>query len=317
MGWNFNKYRSEKLYRRFIQVFGSRFYIDRKRDPGKSIFIAGTARSGTTWLADLISSQIPCRLMFEPFNSKQVSEYQAFEYFQYMRPGQPEDVLFTFANRVFTGEIRNRWIDRKNENFLPQFRLIKEIRANLLLKWLHDSFPEVPFLFIIRHPCAVVHSRMELGWATDQDIDPFLKQPNLISDHLSNHIDFIQSVASEEEKHALVWCISNLVPLKQFCSDSLRIIFYENICIQPEEELSKIIHYLQHHDKPLRMINANKPSTTSLLSSAVVAGKDKLTRWTKNLSTEQVNRILNVVTEFGLDYLYGESTVPLERKNQA
>jgi hypothetical protein len=317
MGWNSNKYWSEKLYRRVIQVFGSHFYIDGKRDAGKSIFVAGTARSGTTWLADLISSQIPCRLMFEPFNSKRVGEYQAFEYFQYMRPGQHDDVLFAFANKVFTGEIRNRWIDRKNENLLPQFRLIKEIRANLLLKWLHDSFPEIPFLFILRHPCAVVLSRMDLGWATDQDIEPFLKQPKLISDHLSNHIDFIKSVTSDEEKHAIIWCISNLVPLKQFCPGNLQVVFYENLCTQPEEEFSKVIHYLKHNDKHLKMINPDKPSTTSLLSSAVVTGKDKLTRWKKNLSSEQIKRILNVVNEFGLDYLYGESTTPIERKHQA
>ena len=306
----FNKFWSEKLYRRALQAFGSRLFRDSDRDPGKSILVAGAARSGTTWLAELISTQIPCRLMFEPFNTDLVCEYREFKYFQYMRPGEHNETLYAFAQKVFNGEIRNHWIDRKNENLLPRFRLIKEIRANLLLKWLHDNFPGIPFLFIIRHPCAVVLSRMELGWATDRDIESFLTQQYLIDDHLSDHMELIRSSKSDEEKHAIIWCVSNLIPLKQFPPDDLRIIFYENLCLQPDEEFSKILQRIQQKDKPLTAIRADKPSTTSKISSAVVTGQDKISRWSNCLTTRQITKILNVVSEFGLSFLYDESLIP-------
>jgi hypothetical protein len=312
-----NMFWTEKVFRRIVQIFGSRFYIDVNRDIGKSILVAGTARSGTTWLADIIAGQISCRLLFEPFNSNLVGEYQAFQYFQYMRPDQQDASLYAFARKVFSGQIRNQWVDKKNEIFLPKFRLIKEIRANLLLRWLHQNFPEVPLFFIIRNPCAVVLSRMELRWATDRDIEPFLTQPNLIDDHLSDHIDFIKNVDSDEEKHAIIWCVSNLIPLKQFPPEKLQIIFYENLCTQPEKELSTVFKYIQRTDKPLRTFQFNRPSITSKTTSAVVTGKDKISRWKNQLTTVQINKILNVVSTFDLDYLYGESLVPnnLETKN--
>ena len=171
---------SRKLFRRVVQGFGSRFYVNPDADLRKSILVAGTARSGTTWLGDLIASQIPCRILFEPFNPDLVPEYRSFSYFQYMRPGSENLEFRAFARMVFTGEIRNRWVDRQNERIVSEYRLIKEIRANLALKWLHDNFPEIPIIFLMRHPCAVVSSRMELGWATDSDIQPFLSQSDLL-----------------------------------------------------------------------------------------------------------------------------------------
>ena len=96
--------------------------------------MSGTARSGTTWLGDLIASQIPSRILFEPFNRDLVSDIRQFHYFQYMRPGTENPAFFSFAQKVFMGEIRNRWIDHQNERIISKFRLVKEIRANLALK---------------------------------------------------------------------------------------------------------------------------------------------------------------------------------------
>jgi hypothetical protein len=90
-----------------------------------------------------------------------------------MRPGTENPEFHPSAHKVLTGRIHNRWIDRQNEQIRSKYRLIKEIRINLSLKWLHDRFPEVPILFLLQHPCAVVSSRMELNWATDRDIEPF------------------------------------------------------------------------------------------------------------------------------------------------
>jgi hypothetical protein len=238
-------------------------------------------------------------------------EYRGYHYFQYMRSDQQDKVLYSFARKVFTGEIRNRWIDRKNEVLFPKFRLIKEIRANLLLAWLHFNFPEVPFLFIIRHPCAVVLSRMELGWATDKDIEPFLSQPDLLNDYLSDYHDLIMRAGSDEEKHAIIWCVSNLVPLKQFQSNGMRITYYEDLCNQPEEELSKTFEHMEQIDISLGIIQPDKPSPTTKVTSAVVTGKDKISRWKKALTSSQITKILTIVEEFGLGHLYGDSLTPL------
>src|SRR5512139_1271054 len=118
-----------KLYRRTIQLFGSHLYFNPGRDLQKRFMVAGAARSGTVWLADMIGSQIPCRFMFEPFNPNLVQEYREFNYFQYMRAGTDNEKLYKFAYHVLSGDIRNAWIDHQNEHIFPKYRLIKDIRA--------------------------------------------------------------------------------------------------------------------------------------------------------------------------------------------
>lgn len=297
---------------------GSHFYVNPDPDPARSILVAGAARSGTTWLGDLISSKIPCRILFEPFNPDLVPEYRNFNYFQYMRPEQQDPQFHSFTEKVFRGEIRNAWIDRQNEQLFSTHRLIKEIRANLALKWIHDHFPQVPILFLLRHPCAVVLSRMDLGWATDGDIQPFLSQPDLVSDYLSEHVDFIRSAKTDEEKHAIIWCVSNLIPLRQFRSGELTVVYYENLCcIQPEIELRSIFAALGQTYGAAVMDKLNRPSQTTRESSPVVDGIDKIAHWKRKLSPSQIENILRVVERFGLDTVYNDSLVPLNEMHPA
>lgn len=306
-------FRFRKSYRRAIQLVGSHLYINPNPDIHRSILVAGTARSGTTWLADLIASQIPSRILFEPFNHDLVPDYHYFHYFQYMRQDVENPELYAFAQKVFKGEIRNRWIDRQNERVFSKIRLIKEIRANLALKWLHDNFPEVPILFIMRHPCAVVLSRMELGWATDSDIESFLSQPQFMEDYLLPYLDLIRSARTNEEKHAVIWSVSNLVPLKQFRSNELKVIYYENLCTQPEMELPEIFKTIGYQYSSRLASHRNQPSQTARSGSAIVTGADKIGNWKQKLSHSQIDNILRVVQAFGLNHLYGDSTLPLNK----
>lgn len=296
-----------------MQEIASRFYINPEADSQKSILIAGTARSGTTWLGDLIASQIPSRILFEPFNPDLVPEYRNFNYFQYMRPGTENLEFRVFAHKVFTGEIRSRWIDRQNERIHSEYRIIKEIRINLALKWLHDNFSEVPILLLLRHPCAVTASRMELNWATDRDIEPFLSQPDLVEDHLAPYMEIIKHAKTDEEKHAVIWSVSNLVPLRQFQPNEIRIVYYEHLCTQPEIELPAVFASIGQTYRDTERNMVNRPSQTTRPSSAVVDGTDKISAWQKKLSDRQIRNVLRVVSEFGLDHLYGDSLLPLSK----
>ena len=302
-----------KLSRRAVQLIGSRLYLNPDSELHKSILVAGTARSGTTWLGDLIAAQIPCRILFEPFNPNLVPEYQGFNYFQYMRPGTEHPEFHAFARKVFSGDIRNRWIDHQNERIISEYRLIKEIRANLTLKWLHDSFPEIPIVFLIRHPCAVVSSRMELGWDTDRDIEPFLSQPDLVKDFLAPYIDLIKNARTVEEKHAIIWSVSNLVPLKQFKLDEIKIAYYESLCTQPEVELRAIFTSIGQTYKQAINEIIKRPSQTTRATSAIVDDTNKVSSWMKKLNATQVKNILRIVDAFGLGHVYGESVLPLRQ----
>jgi Sulfotransferase family len=301
-------WRHQRLYRRVIQTACSKLYRDAESLTSNSVMIAGTARSGTTWLADIIASQRPCRIMFEPFHSQLVSKFGAFHYFHYMRPTEPNPELLSYCHRIFTGDIRHRWIDRQVEHLFPQYRLIKEIRANLFLKWLKDMFPEVPLLFIVRHPCAVVASRLQLGWATDTDIDSFLSQPDLVEDFLSTKLDVIHRADTAAEKHALIWCIHHLVPFKQFNPTDLNVVFYEDLCLQPELQIPRIFRAIGQEFDDSVYEHLSIPSVTTSRRNGI-----RIDRWQEELSKRQIDDILRTVDAFGLGDIYGNSPTPLTR----
>jgi hypothetical protein len=227
-----------------------------------------------------------------------------------MRPTEENEELYAYCRHLLTGNIRDPWIDRQVEHLFPRQRVIKEIRANLFLKWMNTKFPDIPLLFIIRHPCAVVLSRMELDWATDSDIEPFLSQEKLIDDHLSDKMEIIKGAKTAEEKHAIIWSISNLIPLRQFHSDGLHIIFYEDLCVQTEKEIPKIFEAIGMTYDDSVFNHILKPSTTTIGTSAIVTGRDKVTRWKEKLSSDQIDSIYSVVERFGLENLYGDSCLP-------
>lgn len=71
---------SRRYCRRAIQLFASHVYLDPNPDIRRSILVAGTTRSRTTWLGNLIASKIPGRIFFESFNSERVREYRRFHF---------------------------------------------------------------------------------------------------------------------------------------------------------------------------------------------------------------------------------------------
>ena len=299
--------RARRVFRRSVL---RRLY----RDPGggveQSILVAGTGRSGTTWLADLIDAAVPTRLMFEPFHSRLVEPFRSFSYFPYRRPDASDEALREYSERVFTGRIRHSWVDRAVSHLRSDRRLVKEIRAHLFLKWIKVQFPDLPLVFIVRHPCAVVASRIRCGWATEGDLAPMLVQPELVEDYLAERADLIEAAERPEEKHALIWCIHNLVPLSQLAEHDHCLVSFERLVSTPRREMTRVLEYLGCSGSQLPERRIGRPATTSLSTSAVVRGESPLSQWRECLSSAQERRILAIVDGFGLGGLYRDSLGP-------
>jgi hypothetical protein len=303
------RWQMQRLLRPARRALLRRLYRDNNRRLADSILVAGTARSGTTWLGDVLVGENG-RILFEPFHPHKIAALRGLSYFPYLRPDEANAQLAAYARQVFSGAIRHPWIDREIGQLRPTFRVIKEIRTNLCLKWLRVQFPEVPQLLIVRHPCAVALSRRQLGWATDSDILAFLEQWSLLQDHLAPHLDTIHRAETDLEKHAVIWCVSHLIPLRQFAPGELTIIFYEDLCLRPERELARIERAVGRPFPPTTLAALGKPSATTTVASAVLTGDNRVTRWQNSLTTAEIGQILAVVAAFGLDGLYGDSPLP-------
>jgi hypothetical protein len=248
-------------------------------------------------------------VMFEPFNPEHVAECRPFHYFQYMRPDAEDPALLSFCTRLVNGDLRGRWIDGHATRVFSRFRLIKDIRPTLMLRWFHERFPQVPVIYLLRHPCAVALSRMRLNWATDADVTRLLEQPRLVSDYLEPYLDIINSVRTDEEKHAVVWCVSNLVPLRQFAGGGWTLLYYERLRQHPERELPRLFEALdlEFDGRALRALP--RPSRTTRGSAPSTRGD--IGGWKHHLTPGQIDRILAVVAAFGLGHVYDDATAPL------
>jgi hypothetical protein len=249
--------------------------------------------------------------MWEPFNPHAVEAFSQFNDFQYLRTTDPAPHLYEYARTVLRGEIRHDWIDREIGRIFVEYRIIKEIRANLFLNWLHKKFPRAPLIFIVRHPCAVVLSRMEANWGADEDFDALMTQPRLIADHLQDRLDVIESARSTEAKQAVLWAVQHLVPIKQFRHEHLNIVFYENLCLMPEQEIPRIFQIIGHEFDASVYKYIEVPSRTTMRTSAIVTNDNKVTKWKGKLTKKQINDILSVIRGFDLDYIYGDQAIPL------
>lgn len=267
--------------------------------------VAGVARSGTTWLADVLAAGRRARVMFEPFHAQRVEGYRQFEYLQYLRPDTDDPALLAFAENVLRGRIRHpAWIDQNADHLFPRTRVIKDVRICLFLRWLTEHFPDVPAIFVVRHPCAVVASHLGLEWSVEQDFRSILAQPQLIEDHLTSHSDWMHGLRDQVDMLATIWSVENLVALRQLRGSNVPVVFYENLVWHPDRALPVLFPSIGREFDPAILRGLNRHSDTVFKGSPLYSGEDPTTAWKRRLTEEQIGRVLEIVERFGLGHLY-------------
>lgn len=276
--------------------------------PQDSIFLAGSGRSGTTWLSEIINHRNEYRYIFEPFYPDKVNICKNFRRKQYLRPENQREEYLGPARTIFSGGLRNTWSDRFNRKHLARRRLIKDIRANLLLGWMSSNFPEMPQILLLRHPCAVTKSRLKLGW---RDIlDETMEQENLAEDFLRPFEKEIQNASTPFERSIFLWCVENYVPLLQPECGSVYVLFYELLCTQPEGEVRRLFTFLEKDFDGDIGHSLKRPSSLSRGESAVVTGERPADSWMRSVGDAQRERAAEILALFGLDRIYGEDPMP-------
>lgn len=245
------------------------------------------------------------RDVFEPFHPGKVEDFRGFRSKQYLRPGDRREEFLAPARRVLSGEIRNGWTDRGGA-LVARRRLVKEIRANLLLGWMAENFPDMPIVLLVRHPCAVVSSRLALGWR--DNLDETMGQEELVQDHLLTMEEEILASRDPFERHLFLWCIDNYVPLKQFQPGGLHLCFYENLILDPEPELRRLFAALgQNFDEKI-LHRISHPS--QMTSRRGASGDHPVDGWRRGVTRRRLERTGEILGLFGLDRVYGEGPLP-------
>jgi hypothetical protein len=275
-----------------------------KGDHRDAVFLAGSGRSGTTWLSEVINYKGGYRYVFEPFNPARVSAFGHFRSKQYLRPDDTSEAFLEPARLALSGALKDPWTDRFNAKFVSRRRLIKDIRANLLLGWMRANFPGMPIILLLRHPCAVVTSRLALGWK--DNLDETMAQQELVEDFLLPVEAEIRAARDDFERHLFLWCIDNYVPLRQFAKGEIHLVFYEDLLENSEEGLRSLFGFLGEDLDDSVYDRLGRPSPLSRRDAPLPS----VDGWRAHVGAHQLERAREILALFGLDRVYGEGPMP-------
>ena len=84
-------------------------------DYRKTIFLAGSARSGTTWLQEIVNYNNEFRVLFEPFRPDKVEMISHWRKYQYLQADKTSSLYLDPMRDILSGKIKNIWVDTYNQ----------------------------------------------------------------------------------------------------------------------------------------------------------------------------------------------------------
>ena len=214
--------------------------IDLAGGPDAAVLVAGSARSGTTWVGSVLASMNGARQLFEPLvvNSRRelavplgrrLREGDLARNVQlYIRPDAGEQTpYFEPIRRILAGQVGGKWCDSQTRPGWYRSRVVKDIRANLSMAWMRRVWPGLRIVWVLRHPLAVVHSQLEhtrQRGSFDWSPDDVLQQPDLVADWLAPYVGRMTPTRELWQRLAHRWCIETLVPRLQRVHDGERVV---------------------------------------------------------------------------------------------
>jgi len=338
------------VYRPTLNRLRSSLIFQTNTDYKNSVLLSSGGRTGSTWVAETLTKGSRYRYLYEPFSLYRVlvtpyyqallpgkddgvAVYDPLHYWQdrppidnrlqYIRPNTSDVDLFSRAESVLTGRFHHPEVDQYN--YTPKVffakRFIKEVKSNLWLAWLHKQFPELKIILLIRHPIPTIQSRLagKSAVATAENRRYFRKlvlgQPQLVEDFLKPYISVLEAAETMFQQRLAVWCIQNLVPLSQLRQSDVRVVFYENFCVNPAVEISKLHAFLGRpsDERTIRKMlrNMQKPSATHHaegVESKSIEGLQQVSTWMKRTSKDHLEQTDDMLRAFGLNRLYSSSS---------
>ncbi|CAN5778154.1 hypothetical protein BH23ACT10_BH23ACT10_37710 [soil metagenome] len=217
-------------------------YLDARTGLSNAIYVSGSPRSGSTWLASILCDLLRYRLIFEPI--RHANDELAHFSNRFVDETEERLQLKRTVHGFLTGEVRLPYADRRNRRIIARGRIAKDVGSSLLLGWLRTTFPDLPIVFIVREPLLAVSSLMRMKWFTPRTPRFWLAQHGLMARHLNPLRGLIEASNSYVERCALEWCISNSVPLRQFRADAWVMVRYIDLFEKPRETLNRLTDYL-------------------------------------------------------------------------
>ena len=310
--------------------------------------IAGSGRSGTTWVQDALADANNLRPIFEPLHPW-VSEVGNRYAHRTLRPGETHPDLLQFLTDVCAGRGPQLWARYRRHprwlfppvssltsrrelgrlyrfwsSFVAEFPtlykasrrpapLVKCIRSNLMLGWLSQHC-DGRVVLIVRHPGAVIESELRGKWVPERVLDRFKRDAALHELTGNRYRTLLARRLNDVEALAARWVIENQYPIHWASADKVAVVHYERLKSAPGAEWQRLCAALDLPNVPTAAALA-KPSQQSSRSKpeSIVAGSTT-PRWLQKLTQAQVDAVQGVLDEVGFDLYSMRDAAPRATK---
>ena len=291
-----------------------------------TVVVAGSPRSGTTWLLELLRTLPGYKAMNEPLMYEEARNGHGFSWRTYLDPGAEAEAKRAYLGTILTGQlgISPAWYFEADsrptqlvEHATRDRLVVKFCRLNRMLHWFCGQFDVRGPVFIVRHPCAVVASMLRHE-AWDEDdfrgadrADHALhggSLPESLRDVFGPVLDRIET---QVEVLATMWCLDHYVPLIHHADGSYPwvLVPYERMVRRGREELRRITTALDV-EVTREMRNQLDEPSGSVRDQLHQDVERQLSKWRRRLSDRQVDDVLRIVDEVGLSDLYSRELEP-------
>jgi len=303
--------------------------------PARITLVAGTGRSGTTWLGKLFDASPEVLYKHEPDNWARVPFFAGLP--SRIDPGpeaegrraafqralasacwthclhfhRPPDFPKTYlppllpalaglglraAGRLGFGA-RLRLPLRPFVRGEPHL-VWKSVISNLRLAFLHETFPEMRIVLILRHPGGYVSSWLRgakhEGWSgfgarerLDDTIWPFPCPEHAVHAAAYQH-------GSDLERELIYWIVANETPLRALAgSPRLKVIVYEDLCAEPERHLRDLYDFcgLAFCETTRRFVAASTAEDDDAYHGVFKNPARVASRWREELAADQIETV--------------------------
>lgn len=303
--------------------------------------LLGSARSGTTWVQDVLAQANGRRTIFEPLNPEGDPRAKPFAHV-YLNANDEAPALAELLGEAVSGRGLRLWWDLRVSpphvfrwqspkgyaaqalytfRGLTRYRrergqatLTKLIRGNLLGGWLTHQM-DARVALVLRHPCAVVASQLRVDPSAWHDhhklLRSYLGHERLVDEYLAPHHDLLANVTDATEVHAALWCIENVIPLRRATEDGVVPVYYERLLSHDSAEWHTLLDALALRSAPDEALTARPSQQASSDMRSVSFDAETMGRWRQRLDAGQVSRIGQMLDRFEVTAYSCDFAMPL------
>jgi hypothetical protein len=297
--------------------------------------IAGSGRSGTTWIQDALATANRLRPVFEPLHSYASEAGNRYAH-KAISADEDQPELREFLIDVCAGRGPRLWTQYRQQarwlfpppsqfwtrqdagrcwrywaKFLREFPrmtlsgwrvdpLVKCIRANLMLPWIARHL-DCRIVLVVRHPGAVIESELRSGWNPSFALERFRNDSRLHELTNGRYVSLLARTLSHVEALATRWVIENQWVTESATASGITVVHYEKLRSSGGSEWARLCSALDLPTVP-KIDLLTRPSQQSGAGRiSIPLEQSKTPRWMSALTAEETDQVRGILDAVEFD----------------